>query len=58
MERERGQWGSDEGEEGKKGERSVCVLSERSVCIDSANDCDRVGMLNVSNGKSTKIICK
>jgi hypothetical protein len=27
MERERGQWGSDEGE-GEKGERSVCVLFE------------------------------
>jgi len=52
MERERGQWGSDEGE-GKKGERSVCVLSERSVCIDSENDCERVGMSNVSNGKYT-----
>jgi hypothetical protein len=26
MERERGQWGSDEGEEGKKGERSVCIV--------------------------------
>jgi hypothetical protein len=48
MERERGQWGSDEGE-GKKGERSVYCLKED----DSADDCERVGMLNVSNGKST-----
>jgi hypothetical protein len=50
MERERGQWGSDEGEEGKKGEWSVCIVLKED---DSESDCERVGMVSVSNGKST-----
>jgi hypothetical protein len=33
--------------------KGVCVLSERCVCIDIENDCEWVGTLNVSNGKST-----
>jgi hypothetical protein len=49
MEWERWQWGRDEGE-GKK-RRTECVYSLKED--DNANDCERVGMLNVSNDMST-----